>query len=524
MRQNLKFMLAILFCLSSSNLFGQTTEKEFPYLARVTQNTTARSGPASVHYPTEKVRAGTQVQVFRHDPDGWCAIRPLANSFSLISEDQVRISNSGRWGKILLDDAKVWVGTTIQRGAQPLCQVQLAKEEIVGIQDRLVVANSRGERIRTYQITPPTGEFRWIHSSAIQKKSGDPAKAMELLKNVFVDDDLLAKRTAETNRQRAKIEQARQERMESNQYLVTNRRSSTSSANPKPKPFSPSPIQQDRVTSKQIQLTSHQLRSKSSNSNGRSVEPKKLAVTSSGWVRRTGSPAEVSADPIGMRSSDNGMEIEPSEGPLDHQIVTHYTDVASDGEMSESFQSRLTELELELSNEMVKLISQQNTSELMQKCDRLRQQARSQSESNSVQNLQSKIESFARIVQKRKSISGKVALASFDREDNGPNRLNNNSRAERSINELAIQDSDESPFEGTGVLNKLYRNSGKSPHGYVLQDSAGKPMCIVVAAAGFNLERYLKKRVGLIGKRGYHNQYKMPLIQVDRVVLLSETK
>ena len=65
---------------------------DFPYQAIVrNDDTEIFSGPASVHYMTDKVAQGEIVQVYRHDPGGWCAIRPIEGSFSLIPEAAVEI-------------------------------------------------------------------------------------------------------------------------------------------------------------------------------------------------------------------------------------------------------------------------------------------------------------------------------------------------------------------------------------------------------------------------------------------------
>src|SRR5690349_2790161 len=56
----------------------------FPYIAYVTQDETyVRSGPGGDFYPTSQLKAGYAVEVYRHDGDGWCAIRPVEGSFSL---------------------------------------------------------------------------------------------------------------------------------------------------------------------------------------------------------------------------------------------------------------------------------------------------------------------------------------------------------------------------------------------------------------------------------------------------------
>ena len=60
-------------------------QQTFPYKAYIAANDSyVRSGPGESYYPTGKLNAGAQVEVYRHDPGGWYAIRPPEGSFSWI--------------------------------------------------------------------------------------------------------------------------------------------------------------------------------------------------------------------------------------------------------------------------------------------------------------------------------------------------------------------------------------------------------------------------------------------------------
>ena len=43
------------------------------------------SGPGKNYYPTDKLHKGEKVEIYRHDPGGWCAIKPPRQSFSWVS-------------------------------------------------------------------------------------------------------------------------------------------------------------------------------------------------------------------------------------------------------------------------------------------------------------------------------------------------------------------------------------------------------------------------------------------------------
>jgi len=56
---------------------GQARESQFPYVAYVTEaEVYLRSGPGQKYYPTQQLPEGFAVEVYRHDGDGWCAVRP----------------------------------------------------------------------------------------------------------------------------------------------------------------------------------------------------------------------------------------------------------------------------------------------------------------------------------------------------------------------------------------------------------------------------------------------------------------
>ena len=65
-------------------------ETEFPYKAYINGDSVhVRSGPGQNYYTVLRMKRGEPVYVYRHDPGGWCAIRPPAECFSWISADFV---------------------------------------------------------------------------------------------------------------------------------------------------------------------------------------------------------------------------------------------------------------------------------------------------------------------------------------------------------------------------------------------------------------------------------------------------
>ena len=102
-----RILLVTLIAVAILGAFGDQVfadDPSFPYQAFVLRDgTLVRSGPGEAHYATDELKQGIPVEVWRHDPDGWCAIRPTPDSFSLIpaaavdvlAVDRCRVKQSG---------------------------------------------------------------------------------------------------------------------------------------------------------------------------------------------------------------------------------------------------------------------------------------------------------------------------------------------------------------------------------------------------------------------------------------------
>jgi SH3-like domain-containing protein len=153
---------------------------EFPYVAFVnTADVYVRSGPGRNYYPTNKLPKGEKVEIYRHDPGGWYAIRPPRQSFSWVSArhldpplDGLAIVNSPR--------VVARVGSAFS-DVRDIIQVRLDKGE------KVELIESQSTQSAWCKIAPPAGEFRWIFSKFVDREipvdvaqdereaSGDPA-------------------------------------------------------------------------------------------------------------------------------------------------------------------------------------------------------------------------------------------------------------------------------------------------------------------------------------------------------------
>ena len=59
---------------------------------------------------------------------------------------------------------------------------------------------------------------------------------------------------------------------------------------------------------------------------------------------------------------------------------------------------------------------------------------------------------------------------------------------------------------------------------YVLEDDNGRIIYHVAGSPGLNLHRYLKSKVGVIGRRGYHRKLQLSHVTAERVVVLEKLR
>jgi uncharacterized protein YgiM (DUF1202 family) len=137
-------------------------ERNFPYKANVTsEDVYARSGPGQSYYPTDKLKKGQEVEVYRHDPGGWCAIRPVDGSFAWVSGRYLK-STGKDLAVVTEENVSARVGSRFS-DVRDVIQVRLHKGETVEVLES-PKSGGRGNESVWYKIAPPSGEFRWISS------------------------------------------------------------------------------------------------------------------------------------------------------------------------------------------------------------------------------------------------------------------------------------------------------------------------------------------------------------------------
>lgn len=160
----------LLFVLSSP--LAVAAGEEFPYEAYVTSDDVyVRSGPGKNYYPTDKLSAGATVEVYRHDPGGWYAVRPPQGSFSWVAGEFIKPLDEP-YAEVVGDRVVARVGTALG-DTRDVIQVRLDRGEEVEVIEAKRFGS--GPAAQTwYKIAAPAGEFRWIHGEFLDRQPPQP--------------------------------------------------------------------------------------------------------------------------------------------------------------------------------------------------------------------------------------------------------------------------------------------------------------------------------------------------------------
>lgn len=140
-------------------------EESFPYVAyAVHADSYVRSGPGQRYYPTQQLPQGFAVEVYRHDGDGWCAIRPPDGSFSWVAAHEVRLVEPNV-AEVIAERAVTRVGSSLSP-TRSAVQVLLERGERVA-----VVAGGPSDDHNWLRVAPPAGEFRWIAAGDLGRQA-----------------------------------------------------------------------------------------------------------------------------------------------------------------------------------------------------------------------------------------------------------------------------------------------------------------------------------------------------------------
>ncbi|MEX0938893.1 MAG: SH3 domain-containing protein [Pirellulales bacterium] len=441
--------------------------EEFPYTAYVNaEDVYVRSGPGRNYYPTMKLAQGATVEVYRHDPGGWLAIRPPEGSFTWVSARYLKPDGAGL-GEVVEENVVARVGSQFSQ-VRDVIQVRLEIGELVEILEEY---NGGGQT--WYKIAPPSGEFRWIsgryingrppHDGVSQPRSEqdppggasesqspddhDAAASPEAVQTSAIvprEADALSEEDAEIE---AALAARRQRRDETVQIAASSRPASDA------EPDSPRTARSNELT------------------------------------RQTS--AEQSVDP-------------PAEQPalLD----------------ADELYARLEVIELALSQMAAEEPTVWQFDELARRTEMLLNQSSTAVQRGRVRNVLHRIARLEDI----KARFDRIHLVQRDTDRANGTLDVATSATEPADPQQARRVAYERRFDGVGVLRPVVSRNGEAPR-YAIVDELNDVAAFVTPGPGVNLESHLGQRLGVSGTRGYIAEYRRPHIMVSRVTPLERT-
>jgi hypothetical protein len=499
---------------------------EFPYVAYVIEpQTYVRSGPGNQHYATGQVPAGYAVEVYRHDGEGWCAIRPPEGSFSLAPAHQLRVLDS-RTAEVTASGVVARVGSSLgeQRNA---VQVLLERGEIV----QLVEQPTPGQP--WVKIAPPAGEFRWIASRRLSRTP--PVEGGGLSSGNWVARPESAsgapstqRSTLLTNTKDAHVDESKPGGANSFAHLESSPPGQMAAA---PLPANPA-----------------WLPSASSDGSAIGAATAMAAATPNDLEIVAGSPADV-------RLAQHEEPAQPREEAAGKGSTGAGESVAKSGSPrirlnSASADPRVAEMQIRLSQIVVQPPVSWQLGGLREETAALLAQEQTPAVRDQLRDLLDRIATFETVQSRYRgpaAVPGmpnaaSVASAPAPGVQNASPGLTGQSsevlarvRSDLGVDNTITPTPGGQPaaaapspaatqalYDAVGTLKPVVSRRDKAPR-YALVDDHGDVVTFVTAAADVNLQPYVGKRIGVRGSRGFMPEYRRAHVTASRVTPLEET-
>jgi hypothetical protein len=498
-----------------------------------------RSGPGSEFYATDRLAAGTQIEVYREEKDGWLAVRPPPDSFSLVERRQLKAGDEPGVAVVITEDVLSCVGSRVETVPAYVSQVRLRKDEAVELLDpwdEAAVVES-GDRAWC-RIAPPAGEFRWVQANALkQDASSQPDASVRSKvatdagtaetpgpastpKTSFEADgwrtrpaDVAATPPRPTapavpaaDPQTAPATNAKQASpiAEANQGWTATpaisatpksdetRQVDTANASPKvpPKKTIPSqirvPVDGENLTGR---LASNSLAATGTNPRQSALETPETPIS---LVSEPLSPAPATAVPV-----------------VPAPTVDRWTSRTPPPRQS------IDELEVDLAMMVAQDARTWRLAELRQRVDANLIRFETTAERVQARRLLERIGEFEQL-QSRMAQASPQTIPPVPTTASSPPAAAS-APAETAPAETASTAAADVKYDGSGWLVPVHSATGAAPP-FALLDAQGEVLGYVSPTPGLNLQRYVRKQVGIFGLRGYVSTLNKPHVTAERVV------
>ncbi len=436
---------------------------EFPYQATVNADDVyVRSGPGQDYYATEKLKQGEVIEVYRHDPGGWYAVRPPGDSHSYISARHVKEIGGGLL-EVTTDGIVARVGSTLS-AARDVWQVKLRKGEKLEILDA-----SATETEAWYRVSPPAGEFRWIYGRYLSRTDDEPQDRSD-----FADEP-----SQSPIRPRGVVIEHRDHDL---------KRPAEDFADTRP------------TTTRAVSYESRRSRDED-------LEPAepRLPATPRGSRAARGESDEPSPS---VAATSQWLELEKVEADLSFAVCEE-----NNSQVLDSLLDRAVTIADTTRSER----ERQRAEELIERIRRFAALGRQirRADDQLLATIQQQQQDL-----RRPEVSPRGSLASREPVGELGVPTSTTVAATAAADSAASVELVDSRFDGEGRLVPVYSKRIGAPQ-YALLDGENRVRSYVTAAPGVNLRAYEGRYIGIVGSRGYSTELKSPHVVAQRVDVLN---
>jgi hypothetical protein len=495
-------------CLVGISLLGlgstwALAETETPHeLVSGDRGLDVRSGPGRQFYSTDRLAAGTTIEVYGRE-GGWLAIRPPDGSYSWVRKSQLQATSTEGVAKVTEAGAVCRIGSRVVRTPEHICQVRLKQGELVEVLEEQTATDSKtGDADEVWcRIAPPAGEFRWVWAEDVSSTS--TARAVT---------------TPVTGATPAASSPPTQ-----NAAQPASGTSASWHLRPLPdRPTAPdaTPVrdtQPDGAASKP-EVVEFVPASKSSSSSGTAAASLAAKSGDAGAAGAASTPAEMQvrippeSDPplVASKTTRPSAVAKPSSAPAAGASASSAAAVQKPAPSAPTWIARdlgvnedLSQLELELA----KMVSQEprawRLDPLRQRVEAVRDRLVLETDKAAAEKLLKRIREFA-------DLENRLVQAGIDFPA-APSVMPGGTVAP------TVAASPDARFDGTGWLVSVHSATKTAPP-YALLNAEGDVLQYVSPAPGLNLHRYERKQVGIYGQRRQLGTVAKPHLTAERIV------
>ena len=521
-------LLACWLALASTDA-ARAAEDDFPYTAYVTAaDVYVRSGPGEDYYPVLQLGHGEPVEVYRHDPGGWCAIRPNDDCFSWVAAEYLKLVDEDL-AVVVGDNVAARVGSLFS-DTRDVIQVRLDQgEEVVVLGKRTLHQGSTATV--WYRIAPPSGEFRWISGRYIDRERQD-LKASATRRKGPWNNLLLAK---QSNIQ----DEAYDDGGEQDRAAGDDEFSNEAYADP----HGPAAARVHIPGVEDDSAYEHARNDRTWPYEPHQVPRSDVTYDDEPFHARAGGAEDV-ADPgwhrAGERGSAASMTAVSRRSPVD-TLGLRATNAASRAAADNDLRAALAELDLALSSMVANDPSNWDFATLTKVCDELLAAARTSKDRGHVRLFADKLRDFQAIHERWLAVSDGAAMrraplamptppvATWTASPSAPVATPASPAASVAPMIASANDTDAAMaeaaklnrYDGVGRLAQVAAANQGDPY-YALLDSQGRVRCYVTPSPGVNPRPYLGADVGVTGTLGFAPDQRTDHVTARRIERLEE--